>query len=387
MSFGATVTKRALAIGLLIFSSACADGMGTALSYSALEIVPAEGDTGTLATGINALGEISGVRTSADGDHGFLVIGNAIVGVPPISGDAFSNIVGIDSLGDSAGTSSNAPGSVLSRTRPFLFRAGTSRLVALPPGDTQGVGTAIGPTGIVAGLSMNPPTTHLFTTQNGTATRIPFLTGDDTGACTGVNAAGIVVGWSNANGKTKHGFFFEPVANTVGLIGAVPGDFDTVPMAVNAKGLAVGYSVDTSGNFHSYFFNTGTGVLTRIASPGTDTHYRPTSINASGQIVGGRRNTVGQAVGQPHAYLLEAPTSTGPVDLNALLPPAITNVWTFYDAVGINDSGQIAANAIRADGAIHAFRLSPSNLGSGGQLGFAPDGGSPDGGSGDGGGN
>jgi len=373
--FGATVTQRALAIGLLIFSCACADGTGTTLSYNALEIVPAEGDTGTLATGINALGEISFVRTSAAGNEGYIVIGNAIVGVPPISGDTFSTTVGIDSLGDSAGTSSNAPGNVLSRTRPFLFRSGVSSVVALPPGDTEGFGTAIGPTGIVAGLSMNPPTTHLFTTQHGAATRIPFLTGDNTGSCTGVNANGLVVGWSNANGKTKHGFFFDSSATAVGLIGAVPGDFDTLPMAVNLKGFAVGYSIDASGNFHSYLFNTNTQVLTKIAAPGTDTHYRPASINASGQIVGGRQNAVGLAVGQPRAYFLEAPTS-GPIDLNSLLPLAITNVWTFYDAVGINDSGQIAANAIRADGAIHAFRISPSTLGSGGQLGFTPDGGS-----------
>jgi hypothetical protein len=46
-------------------------------------------------------------------------------------------------------------------------------------------------------------------------------------------------------------------------------------------------------------------------------------------------------------------------DLNNLLRPADAKSWLVWDAVGINDRGQIIGNAVNSLGEIHAVILTP----------------------------
>jgi probable HAF family extracellular repeat protein len=76
-------------------------------------------------------------------------------------------------------------------------------------------------------------------------------------------------------------------------------------------------------------------------------------INIFGQIVGGG-DTGGGGFGHGFVY------SNGQMhDLNNLLSPADAKVWLVWEAVSINDRGQIVGNAVNALGEFHAVILTP----------------------------
>jgi probable HAF family extracellular repeat protein len=84
-------------------------------------------------------------------------------------------------------------------------------------------------------------------------------------------------------------------------------------------------------------------------------------INSSGQIVGNAvdrpRNKKCPSCGPANDDIGLIFTGSGPVDLNTLIPPS--SGFTITDAISINDSGQIVANAKTSSGLFHAVLLTP----------------------------
>jgi len=80
-------------------------------------------------------------------------------------------------------------------------------------------------------------------------------------------------------------------------------------------------------------------------------------LNGHGQVVG--TTTVSTQTGPPqHGFLY----SHGKlIDLNTLLPA--NSGFTIVEATGINNKGQIAADAVTANGQEHAVILTPQRKG------------------------
>ena len=79
-------------------------------------------------------------------------------------------------------------------------------------------------------------------------------------------------------------------------------------------------------------------------------------INIFGQIVGGGDTGNGGNFGHGFVY------SNGQMrDLNNLLSPADAKSWLVWEAVGINDRGQIIGNAVNSQREMHAVILTPGN--------------------------
>ena len=106
--------------------------------------------------------------------------------------------------------------------------------------------------------------------------------------------------------------------------------------AINGLGQVVGTAETSTGAFDGFLWSNGT--LTDLGSS-----FSPTAINDSGVIVGG-----------PLIY------SAGTLqNLNNLIPAG--SPYQIRDATGINDNGQIAANATdTATGQVHGLMLTPA---------------------------
>ena len=106
--------------------------------------------------------------------------------------------------------------------------------------------------------------------------------------------------------------------------------------AINGLGQVVGTAETSAGTFDGFLWSNGT--LTDLGST-----FSPTAINDAGVIVGG-----------PLIY------SAGTLqNLNTLIPAG--SGYQIEDATGIDDSGQIVANArVTATGQVHGLLLTPA---------------------------
>ena len=162
----------------------------------------------------------------------------------------------------------------------------------------------------------------------------------------GINTSGQVVGYSYTSGIAA-GHAFITGANGVGMtdLGTLGGT-NSLAYGINTSGQVVGNSY-TSDNAAGHAFITGAnGVgMTDLGTLGGATSYAY-GINASGQVVG-YSYTLG---GAAHAFLYDNGTMT---DLNSLV--SLTGGTVLYQALGINDSGQIIADGSNGQ----AYLLTP----------------------------
>ena len=150
----------------------------------------------------------------------------------------------------------------------------------------------------------------------------------------GINSLGEVVG------SVGNQPFFYSAGKLVVLGGG------GVASAVNASGQVVG----TSGNLNAFLYSGG--KMTDLGTLGGN-YSVASAINASGQVVGYSTT----ASGAYHAYLY----SNGVMeDLNDLLP--LGNGRYFWDALKINDAGQIIGLVEDPTTGLHGYLLTPSSL-------------------------
>lgn len=280
-------------------------------------------------------------------------------------GGNMSLAAGIDANGSVVGNSRTEIGGP---SHAFLYRQGRMTDLHSPPSRRDSNAYAISPNGnqIVgdktsdglpgvpratsfAGSSIASPTVSAFSQANG------------------VNDQGQAVGqFFNLNMSTTQAFLSSGGLGTV--LPDLVGSRFTFAYGINSAGQIVGES-----NGHAVLWSAGPTHAITDLGPGV-AH----AINTSGQIVGENDsgavlwnggvqttlgdgvayaiNNLGQAVGSANgSAVLYSDGQT--IDLNTLISPTLG--WTLFEAMGINDAGQIAANGTGPNGQTHAVLLSP----------------------------
>ncbi|MFL6334996.1 MAG: Calx-beta domain-containing protein [Pyrinomonadaceae bacterium] len=339
-------------------------------------------------------------------------------------GGETSQAFGIDPCGKVVGRSLPTPGPSPAPTppnRPFLWSNGTMTDLG-STGGRSGMATAINQSGTTAGAELNSGgSLHAFVRNaNGSPQDIGTL-GGPTSVAYDINASGRVVGVAELNGALQDRAFTwqsgggmqeitapwgtpirasgindagqvaglanlpatsTDIAHAFVTIGGVPVDIGTLGgtvsfgIEVNDTGEVVGYSYVFSPNitqsFHAFRWkdlngngqnDAGEMIDLGFLSPSHHNSYAY-DINNAGQVVGASEtgsadNNVSRAFiwqdtnGNNHSDAGEMR------DLNDVVPG--TN-WTFQEARGINDRGQIVGTGLNPDGKQHAFLLTPTDV-------------------------
>lgn len=303
--------------------------------------------SGSSATSINALGQVAGTW-SANGDtsaHAFVFSGGVMTDLGALPGGG-SVATGINDIGQVVGFSGRFGDYLVPHA--FLYAAG--RMVDLGPlGGLSSGALGINNAGQLVGANGNPSTPtvtyHAFLYDHGTTNDLG-LGFSSSSSANAINASGQVVGFFGDSSGTRHAFLYNNgVVTDLGTLGGSLTD----AFAINGSGQVVGTS-----NGRAFLY--ADGALHDLGSVnGYDAYaqYSAHGINSSGQIVGTADTSVGlfSIVSKPWIY------SDGAMhDLTSLLFPG--SGWTLYDAVAINDAGQIAASGC-GPSACHALLLSP----------------------------
>lgn len=238
----------------------------------------------SFARALNDAGQVTGIAYTPSGDfHGFLYDGGRLVDL-----GAGANAFGINARGEVVGQLGIAGGYT-----GFVYRGGgITQLGNLGTGNS-GVAWDINDHGKIVGESALSPELHApfhpFLYKNGRLTDLGTLADYENNSARVINNAGRIAGYSEAEGGGLHAFIYEHgVMTDVGSFGGLNLDVSDI----NERGAFVG-SADT------------------LDRP------RVGYISFGGELI----------------------------DLNTLIDPA--SGWVIEGATGINDLGQIVANACR----------------------------------------
>ena len=277
--------------------------------------------------------------------------------------------MGVNNAGHVVGVIASFDGSSIISTQPIGNTAGS--LQTIPGAPANLIPFAISNNGAIAGsvvasINFFAPafTSQAITFANGTTTKLPPVASLAESAAVGMSP----------NGNLVAGFSSDPTFDTItptiwkgtspqGL--PLPAGFPLgIAFGVNDAGQAVGgaYRMSPSQTMPgaTAFWYNGASSVNLGSLPGA-TGSVATGINNSGWIVG---------FTNPHSGGLDAITTVplfqravlwvaGSIyDLSTLVDNA--SGWTFYDAYGINDSGQIVGTGV-VNSQQHAFLLTPES--------------------------
>jgi probable HAF family extracellular repeat protein len=342
-------TSRLLLVVVLAAATGLA-GLAAAAGAAAATTTYTITDLGSLGAGvthglaINASGQVTGdsvlskqvqvpcppqkyggpQKCFANPDHAFLWSSGTMTDLGTVGNGLDSQGVAINDSGQVVGWSSGSfPGN------PFMSNGHGKGLVALR-GTTMSQARGINDSGQIAGQCgyVVAPEFNPCVVSNGTATDLPDCAN---GTAVAINNNGQVVG----NCGDNNGLAVVWTNDTPTVLGTLGGGAAT-PTAINNLGQVVGTSQTATGAFDGALWSNGT--VTDLGS-----NFSPAAINDSGVIVGGQ-----------FVY------SDGTLqNLNTLIPAG--SPYQIDSATGINDKGQIVANALdTATNQEHALLLTPS---------------------------
>lgn len=234
--------------------------------------------------------------------------------------------------------------------------------------------------------------------REGNARALPSL-GGDFGFAYGINDAGDIVGTSRlaTGAPQQHAALWT--GGQVFDLGTLGGD-SSVAYDINNSGVIAGAAVKTAVRYRPAIWRNG--EIHELPLPAYWVAGEALAINDNGIVVGGGYrefseaplrwidgnveqlpgfaeratgaagdiNTAGVIVGKVYrqekgyaGYVAVRWDESGMVDLNDLIPA--NSGYRLVDAVSINDSGQILATAIAADGSRHGLVLSPNRASAG----------------------
>ena len=280
------------------------------------------------------------------------------------------------------------PSNTGNSTGAFLYSAGKSTNLGTLGGNYS-IGMAVNDSGVVAGAAYtaNGPR-QAFEDSNGIMTDLGTFSGDVASEAYAINDDDQIVGESYNQGAVGRAFL-----DSGGQMSAIPslGGASNAAFGINASGSIVGESA-IAGNqaYHAFLDNDGT--LTDLGTLG-GTNSAALAVNSGGEIVGqslvagdgathaflysngqmidlgtvdGLPNSVaigindeGDVVGYAYdnsSFVAHAFLYHGGVmyDLNTLFA---NTGWTFTQANGINNSGQIVGQGINPSGFSDAFEI------------------------------
>ena len=307
------------------------------------------GGTNSCGRSINSNGQVAGTSDVAgdSAQHAFLYSGGSLQDLGTLGGNT-SNAVAINANGQVTGTSDIAGNAVY---HTFLYSGGTMRDLGTL-GSWNSAPAAINASGLVVGgfeTAGDHVFSHAFLYTGSNMLDLGTLGGQSSGA-SDINDAGQVVGssWTtpDATGHVlMHVFLYShgvmrDLGSLVGPQGSSYGG------KINASGQVVGWSDPPS---HAFLYSGG--VMTDLGALGDWASY-PYDINAVGQVVG-RSYVKFENYPNERAFIF---TGGAMYNLNDLVVAGLGGA-ILTDAIAINDSGQIIANA--CIDYCKAFRLDP----------------------------
>jgi autotransporter-associated beta strand protein len=294
---GARQLRRIAAAALGVSAGLCAAGDPASAQYtfSTFNV----GNSGTLLTGINDSGQITGSYGANAGMINSFVTVNGVV--TPINPAGFSTIsvLGINDSGRVV--SSYLPSSAAIAWQGFVYTNGSYTPVNLPGADATFLFN-INNHGQLLGYGTNYTTnvSSGFINTNGTFTGVT-VPGAYSVAPLAFNDRQQVVGLYQTVPLGPGLGFFRDTNGVVTQI-SVPGASYTVPQGINDRGQIVGYYMIGAATHGFVYFN---GVYTSFDVPAGLNSTQGWGINNYGQIVGtySSQGFIGTPVGPPTLYL------------------------------------------------------------------------------------
>lgn len=299
------------------------------IEYHLVDLGTINGSTEVVATAINDSGVVVGQYVTPVGPRAFIYRNGLISDLGTLSG--YNS--GAEAINGSGAVAGWAPPFPDSNSHAFLYRNGSfSYLGALDGGDysygygINNSGDVVGQAGvhIPAGAAY-----HAFLYRNGAMSDLGTFGGPFSSA-TGINDSGTVVGYATNSAGVGRAFIFRNgIMSDIGTLGGSSGK----AYGINNSGDVVGQANTSGGSVHAFLYRNG--VMSDIGTLGgfASVAY---GINDSGTVVG--------EAGRAFVYRNGVMT-----DLNAVADT--TGGWSLGKAVGINNKGEIVAQATRTAGA------------------------------------
>jgi probable HAF family extracellular repeat protein len=294
----------------------------------------------SFASGINNAGQVIGFSEHSDGSYyAFMGTGGSPTNLGTLGGN--SDALGINNHGQVVGHLSADCCSDLGSA--FLYSGGT--LTDLGRfGRPGSLASGINDSGQIVGwVYLGPGQERAFSYSSGTISDLGTL-GGSSSLARQVNNAGQIVGESDTVGAfSPHAFLYA--GGTMADLGTLGGGSSSA-YGINGAGQVVGGAELAGGGYHAFVY--AGGIMSDLGTL-YDDNSTAYGINAAGQIVGTltNRGPFGTAFIYDHGVM---------ADLNALIADP---GWLINEAVGINDSGQIAAIGWQQGFGYRAIRLDP----------------------------
>jgi formylglycine-generating enzyme len=348
--FGKKLVRGLMTVAFAMVATAVGNAWGQ-VQYTVTDLGTLSGGTFSVATGINAMGQVVGESNAAGGhDFAFLYSGGTMKSLGALDGE-YSSASGINATGQVAGTTDVAGGE-----HAFLYNHGTMTDLGVLPGGTVSYGHGINATGQVVGICYTNSSSLAFLYSGGTMENLNNLGSPPPGwtltDAIAINDNGQIATWGQNPGVTgAHSFLYSGgIFTDVGTLG---GDY-TEASGMNNAGQVVGVADlpgDTVGR--AFLYSSGTiADLGTLAAPYNGSS-NASGINSSGQVVGFSIDDNLPNYPQ-HAFFYSNGTME---DLNSLIPQS--SGWTLQEATAINDTGQIVGYGINPSGQQDAFFLTP----------------------------
>jgi probable HAF family extracellular repeat protein len=391
---GAIAMSKSRSARTLMFSALLLAGIAHAQQYSVTEIPPAPGEaTAPVVTAINASGSVVGVLgpifahspvpgsgdpsfnwpEAGEGAHAFQYSSGATTDL----GSLLPNFCGAGGAASSQlALSINAGGQltgvsecVLTGAQSAFFGSASGGFTAIPqPAGTLAIwGEGINTSGQVVGtIQLASPAgsscgntyhTFLYDPTTGVTTDLGTFFGCSSHG-EAINDSGQIAGTVGLGAGEPHAYLYAGgKATDIGGLatctnGAVQPSYG---LAINASGQVTGSAwAGCGGNGpDAFIYSPSTGAIQDIGQLGGG-GAQGNAINSSGQVVGVSYTSSGAL----HAFLY---ASEPMVDLNSLISSTDAAQYQLIDAVGINDSGQIAVQSIKvATGEAVTLLLTPA---------------------------
>lgn len=281
---------------------------------------------------INNAGQIAGTVGVNGHNYAALFSGGVLTNLGTLDGpDSYT--IAMNEAGDVTGWANG---------HAFLYQDGTMRDIGP---DTTGYG--INARGHVVGVKfVDGYRATSFVYRGGAVTELPYLGTGTSGAANDINDRGAIVGYSEITERgASHAYLYSHGALTD--LGTLAGGYSSFATDINNAGQVAGFGDGADGVAHAFRYQGG--VMTDLGAFGGRAFYVE-DMNEHGVVLIGS--------GAPTAGTAFISVGDALVELSTLTDPALG--WTFSDATGINDLGQIVGMGCR-EGTCYPVRLDLTN--------------------------
>lgn len=341
------LTSALCAILFLAVAPVVVAGVTPPPSYVVEDLGALPGDVTSVASGINASGDVVGWSTSKYGSRAFLYSDGAGMVELPALGEGDSRARDINDSREIVGTSAAIKGL---KGRAVLWVDGKVNDLGTLQGGGGSDAWAINNSGqIVGSVAVGDfiASEHAFLYEQ--ATGMVDLTPDlHQAVALDINDAGEITGYCDASDGSQHAFYW--LAKELVDLGELPGFGFSSGAALNEKGLVVG-TATSPGSKQAHMFSVDAATAMKDLNGKLGVAFA-LAVNSAGDVVG-------YVPGVTTTRAILYTQAAGVRDLNTLISQP--KLWTIEGATDINDAGVIVGYAYNAKSRqSHAVRLRPA---------------------------